>query len=292
MLNRVLMFAASSAVLGMIFGGRVSAATIDLPAVQDATLLGGSDATGNKSLADPGIFVGTDGQDNPKRGLIEFDIADNIPAGATITGVTLNLVLGQVAGSAGSIGPGSGVQETISLYNESQAWGQPTNVANSTNFSGTGHGGNPQTGDATWNYAFYKTTAWSTAGGNYSSGLVDQADELVGTDIESNTLPLYSWSSSAMVADVQNWLDNPSSNFGWLLKNSDETTATDFRAFWSAQGVQAFLTANEAIPANVGAPELVVTYTALPEPGGMALFGAVGGLLLCRGRRIRAKSLV
>src|ERR1700728_451477 len=64
---------------------------VELGAEQDATLLGGSDATTNNSLADPGIFVGTDGEGNPKRGLIEFNIAAAIPSGATITAVQLQM---------------------------------------------------------------------------------------------------------------------------------------------------------------------------------------------------------
>ena len=78
---------ASSALLAIEL--RAAADVVSLPAVQDATLLGGTDAMTNQSLADPGIFVGTDGQDNPKRGLIEFNIAQYIPAGATITGETI-----------------------------------------------------------------------------------------------------------------------------------------------------------------------------------------------------------
>src|SRR5439155_18253392 len=41
----------------------------------------------------------------------------------------------------------------------------------------------------------------------------------------------YVWGASpAMVADVQAWLDNPSSNFGWLLLG-DESTAGTARVF-------------------------------------------------------------
>jgi hypothetical protein len=243
-----------------------------LPAVQDATLLGGSDATNNASLADPGIFVGTDGQDNPKRGLIEFNIAQSIPAGATITDVTLQLTVGQVAGSGGGSGGGSGAAETISLFNESQAWGQPTNVAGAKTFGGTGHGGAPAMGDATWNYAFYNATPWTAAGGDWSSSLTDIADASV-----TGTLTSFTWSSAAMVADVQNWLNTPSTNFGWLLKNADETDATDFRAFWSAQGAAA--NNNSSI-----APSLTVTYT-VPEPGSLLLVAAGMPLLLRRSRR-------
>lgn len=225
---------------------------IELGAAQDATLLGGSDATTNNSLADPGIFVGTDGEGNPKRGLIEFNIAGSIPSGATITGVTLQMTVGQVAGSGGGGSGGTSGPETISLFDESQAWGQPTNFPGATTFGGTGHGTAPDPGDATWNYAFYSTTPWTIAGGDWSSSLTDIADASV-----TGTLASFTWSSAAMVTDVQNWLNDPSNNFGWVIKNADETDIRTFRAFWSAQGAAA----NDD-PAL--APELTVTYTAAP----------------------------
>jgi hypothetical protein len=252
------------------------AAQIVFPAFQDATLLGGTDATTNQSLADPGLFVGTDGQKNPKRGLIEFNIGQvvsgqSIPAGATITGVTLQMTVGQVAGSGGGGGSGSGSAETISLYDESAAWGQPTNVAGATSFSGTGHGGSPATGDATWNYAFYNATAWTVAGGNWTSSLTDLADASV-----TGTLTSFTWSSAAMIADVQKWLADPTTNFGWIIKNADETDATDFRAFWSAQGAAA--NNNPAI-----APSLTVTFV-VPEPLSTSML-VIGAPYVLRRRR-------
>jgi autotransporter-associated beta strand protein len=221
-------------------------------AAQDATLLGGFDATTNNSLADPGIFVGTDGEDNPKRGLIEFNIAGAVPVGATITGVTLQLAVGQVAGSGGGTTGGTTGPEIISLFDESQAWGQPTNFAGATTFGGHGHGAAPDPGDATWNYSFYGSTLWNTPGGNWTSSLPDLADASV-----TGTLTSFTWSSPAMAVDVQNWLNNPTANFGWILKNADETDPTDFRAFWSAQGAAA--NSNPAI-----APQLSITYVAAP----------------------------
>jgi hypothetical protein len=35
-----------------------------------------------------------------------------------------------------------------------------------------------------------------------------------------------SWSGPGLVADVQAWLDNPTGNFGWLLKADEATLAT------------------------------------------------------------------
>jgi autotransporter-associated beta strand protein len=228
------------------------ASQVEIGAEQDATLLGGTDATTNNSLADPGIFVGTDGDGNPKRGLIEFNIAGAVPAGATITRVQLQLTVGQVAGSGGGGTGGTDAPETISLYDETQPWGQPTNVAGAITFGGHGHGAMPDPGDATWNYSFYNTALWTEAGGDWTSSLPDLADASM-----TGTLTGFTWSSAAMVTDVQNWLNHPTANFGWIIKNADETDPRTFRAFWSAQGAAA--NNNPAI-----APELTVTYVPAP----------------------------
>ena len=179
-------------------GSSVRADQLQLGAAQDATLLGGTDATTNQSLADPGMFVGTDGQGNPKRGLIEFNIAQALPAGATITGVQLQLTVGQVAGSGGGTTGGGNGPETISIFDESQAWGQPTNFPGATSFGGHGCSRGPSAGDATWNYAFYTSTPWTVAGGDWTSSLPDLADASV-----TGTLTSYLVIPAAAVADVQ-----------------------------------------------------------------------------------------
>jgi autotransporter-associated beta strand protein len=244
--------AVAAAAFGLVEVGALSrcvrADEVNISDEQDATLLGGSDE--DNSLADPGIFVGTDGDGNPKRGLIEFNIAEAVPAGATITGVQLQLTEGQYAGMGGGGTGGTSGPETISLYDESQAWGQPTNVAGATSFGGTGHGRAPDPGDATWNYSFYGSTMWTTAGGDWTSSLADIADASV-----TGSLTSFIWSSPAMVADVQNWLDDPADNFGWILKNANETDIRTFRAFWSAEGAAA--NDDPSI-----APELLVSYIA------------------------------
>jgi hypothetical protein len=277
-LKRIL--AASTGASLLLIGGTFArASVVNVPAFQDATLLGGSDATGNNSLADPGMFVGTDGQGNPKRGLIEFNLSGYVPAGATITGVTLQLTVGQVAGSGGGSGGGNGGGELISLYDESQAWGQPTNVAGATSFGGHGHGAAPANGDATWNDAFYNSSTpsavpWTVAGGDWTASLADIADATV-----PGTNATFNWSSTAMVTDVQSWLNTPADNFGWIIKNQDEVDSTDFRAFWSAQGAAA--NNDPAI-----APDLIVTFTAVPEPicGSLLLIGMPMALLRRRAR--------
>ena len=50
----------------------------------------------------------------------------------------------------------------------------------------------------------------------------------------------YTWGpTSQMQADVQDWLDNPASNFGWLLRASDETSLQTARGFDSRQSLTA-----------------------------------------------------
>jgi hypothetical protein len=59
-----------------------------------------------------------------------------------------------------------------------------------------------------------------------------------------------------MVADVQGWLDNPSENFGWLLRSESESTPQSFRAFWTSNATEETLR-----------PQLQITYTeSVPEP--------------------------
>ena len=64
----------------------------------------------------------------------------------------------------------------------------------------------------------------------------------------------YTWSSPGMVGDVQAWLDDPASNFGWVfLGNEAETNRTSKR----------FDSREHGTPAN--RPQLEVQFT-LPEP--------------------------
>ena len=107
---------------------------VKIPALQDATLFGGSAA--NNSSSGPGMFVGSDGQGRPKRGLIEFDIPAYVPSGATITSAVLTLYLGQVAGSGG--GRSDQTPRAIRLYDVMTAWAGGTN--GTTGFPGPGFG--------------------------------------------------------------------------------------------------------------------------------------------------------
>ena len=117
----------ASAVTVTIGGGSDSNIATD---VKDATIF--QNNVNNSNGAGPGMFAGTNGMTSPRRGLIEFTVAGNVPAGATINSVQLELFLGQTAG-------GGGGSFNIGLYTLSQNWGEGTTEAGGT-ISGTGAG--------------------------------------------------------------------------------------------------------------------------------------------------------
>lgn len=145
-------------------------------------------------------FAGRTNQGFLRRGLLRFDLSA-IPANATVTGAVLTLHhnLGQ---------PNTG---TISLHRVLAGWGEGT--SNPEGNEGTGTDATP--GDATWVHTFFDTSTWSATGGDAEDAA--SAATAVGPDFGP-----YAWSDAGMVADIQAWLDDPSSNHGWMLK-ADES---------------------------------------------------------------------
>lgn len=140
-----------------------------------------------------------------RRGLISFDIAGNIPAGATIESVTLTLFMSRSISGANN----------VTLHGPFADWGEGTSDAAGQEGGGT----TATTGDATWLHRFSADQNWASAGGDF------------------NTTPLatlsvggtgsYTWeSTSALVALVQDWLDNPENNFGLLIRGDENSTGT------------------------------------------------------------------
>ncbi len=175
--------------------------SVNLVSDRDNTLY--EDANGALSNgAGSSFYVGVTSGSLIRRGLLHFDAAGSIPAGSTVTNVTLRLVLTRAADP--------GPQET-DLHRVLADWGEGTSVA-----GGGGGGGAPSTtGDATWIHTFFDTDFWTANGGDFDPAVSASASV-------SDLLGPFFWSSPAMVADVQSWLDDPASNFGWLVAEADE----------------------------------------------------------------------
>ena len=183
--------------------------TVTLPAIRDTAIF---DVAGETSSGQGDLFVGQTGGGTKQRGLVAFDVSTLIPTGSTVTRVDVTLRL--IRGS------GSGGDEGMSLHQLLQEWGEGNSVS-------MGGGGAPATtDDATWSFRFFGDDAlsWNNAGADF----VENASATTPVGTES---ALVTWSSTSdLVADVQTWLDNPETDFGWIIvgNESDLNTARRF----------------------------------------------------------------
>ena len=187
-------------------GDSTSEAT--LTSIRDTTLYedaGG--ALGNG--AGQHMFTGNTGAGRTVRVLVAFDVAGTVPAGAKITAVELRLNMSVTSSVSAT---------TVGLHRVLADWGEGDADA----AGGEGGGAPASAGDATWLHTFFRDTFWSSPGGDFEASS--------SASVEVEDVRAYQWESTdQMVADVQMWLDDPSSNYGWLLMgDEDMTTAKRF----------------------------------------------------------------
>jgi hypothetical protein len=202
-----------SLVIATLLGGiRPSAAIAQLAninPIKDNTLYQYDPAEGDLSNAlGLHFFAGENGMGELRRGVLAFDIAGNVPAGSTILGVTLSLNMSRTP---------TGTAQTVELHKLLADWGEGTSVAPGEE----GEGAPATTNDATWRHRFFDTIFWTTEGGDFSATV--SASQSVAD------IGVYTWTSSQMRADVQSWLDDPSTNFGWLVLGDESEIATSKR---------------------------------------------------------------
>jgi hypothetical protein len=245
-----------AAVAALTGAGVVSHAntTTTAPALKDAMIFGtsaGAD-TGNASGKGPAMFAGADGGSNRKRSLITFDLSSaSIPSNATIVSATMTLVVAQIAGSGGQHGLPDYPDRTLSVFHLTQDWGEGNSGSpTSMSVGGSGQGYAIGTGDSSWDYTFYSTSSWTTAGGDFNSTALASV-----TFHEPFSLgQQLSWSTSAMATEVHNWLSTPTGYHGWEITSNLETDPTSFLGFWTKDGAAA--NSNSAL-----APVLTIVYS-------------------------------
>jgi hypothetical protein len=256
-------------------------ATTTFGALKDNTIF--ENMPNNSGGGTAGIFSGANNLPSKRRGFIAFDILKSdtnpggVPAGSIITGAELSMYL------ANAPNPNS---QTIGLHRMLFDWGENINDTSSPAVGGAGNGVAAAAGDATWNESFFGTTTWSSLGGSIGPGAAGafSSTASVSTTVSGPIDNQHKWLSTAgLISDVQSWLDNPSSNFGWAIINANETSTQTMKAFYSRQAT--VNTGGSGTTINpTWRPMLIITY--VPEPGTEVLILVAGSLLYVVRRRL------
>jgi hypothetical protein len=184
------------------------------------------------------------------RGLLLFDIRGSLPAGALIQSASLQMT---VVGT-----PSSGaVNSVFDLNTLSASWAEGT---------GSDRGGSPAGPNAaTWNNRFGTSgSPWTTPGGDFSSS-ISAFVSILGDGV-------YTFRSPALATDVQGWLNNPATDFGWMLRSESELTSRTIRRFGSHEDIG-------------NSPVLSIQYVMVPEPSTWSLVGLGLGAMAWKLRR-------
>ena len=200
--------------MGMLLAAGVSARAqadeVVLTPVRDGTIGTQYDFVQDNLCSNAGafLFAGQTFFAGPRRALLAFDIASNIPAGATVESVELTLNVSMVPNAGGAIDFG--------LHRLNADWGEGTSNSDGQSGGGGLTGATPN--DVTWVYRFFPTDTWTADGGDFMAGA--SATLPIGLTLGDHTWP----STAALVADVQTWLDTPTDNHGWMLRAPNDDT--------------------------------------------------------------------
>ena len=222
--------------------------TVSITATQDGTLYDTDDG-GIANGAGDEFFAGANAVGNIRRGIMQFDVAAAVPAGATIVAASVRVNMNMV--------PPGGSPGNYSLHRVSEAWGEGSSAAPGTGGAGTAS----STGDATWLHTFFPGMTWITPGGDFN--LTPSATLLF------DFVGFYDFSSGTLTADVQDMLDNSASDAGWILKSDTETGSTA-RRFNSREAANMAVRPTLEITFTTDSPGTNYCGPAVPNSSGMS----------------------
>lgn len=190
------------------------AESVTIEASRDNTLYETGDAPDDQLSNGSGdsLFAGLTNAASARRALLWFDVASALPDGATIVGAELTLTVSRTVSGT----------KAMRVHRVLSDWGEAGSDAPANEGGGT----NAEPGDATWMYAFFGMEQWDSPGGDFApdaSGEVSAGGE-----------GAVAWTSDGLAADVQAWLDDPGSNFGWIVVG-DESGGSSTKRFGSRE---------------------------------------------------------
>jgi len=184
----------------------------------------------NNNGAQAWVLAGRIQNDNYRnRGLFKFDFS-NLPTNTQIRSATAVFQVTRVPADEPA-------NASFGLHRMLRPWGEGNKFA--ALGQPPGHGRPATAGEATWRCAFHPTNDWSVPGGaadvDFSS--VESSFQSIGD------LGTYRFEPTPeLIADVQDWVNHPESNFGWMLLCNAEDTPWNARRFGSREDPEAYPT--------------------------------------------------
>jgi len=205
--------------LGFFIAARLSADTVIFYPVADTTLFetDPNNNFGADSTLVAGTTAGSRGLALRSRALIKFDPGSSIPTNAVISSASLTVkVDANPTPRADSV---FDVRRVLRSWNEGKKSGQRGAAATS--------------GETTWRARFFGTTnLWAVPGGATN---VDFS-ATIGASTMVRGVGVYTFASTSnLVADVQSWLQDTNSNFGWIMMTESEGTPRTARRFYARE---------------------------------------------------------
>ncbi|MCI0537645.1 MAG: DNRLRE domain-containing protein [Verrucomicrobiales bacterium] len=170
--------------------------------------------------------------------LVKFDLAGALPANTTIHSAILKLTVTRAP-------DGGGVNSIFAAHRILRPWGEGAKKGNAPGGAMAG------VREATWQMRFHPDESWGLPGGQPGVDYVEapsSSERVLGTGA-------YEFEFGAMaILEMQAWLNDPSSNFGWMLLTQAEQAPKSARRF-----------AAREFPEPNARPVLIIEFSASPK---------------------------
>ena len=205
------------AILALLFG---LAAAVELPA-ETVEIIAGADTTLREGVpadnfgGDPLLLAGAAKNEPETRLLLRFNIGRAVPPGATIVAARLTLQANEEPAASSDEAAALEIRRVLRFWNEGDG-ASPDGTA-------------PEPQEATWNSRAHPDARWTRPGG---APAIDFARRPSGAlAVGESSID----STPAIVADVQDWLDRPHTNDGWVLSQRAGSPLGSVRSFASRE---------------------------------------------------------